>query len=143
MNPIVTLIDFSDLAPKLLEQSERFGKALGSRGVLLHVVPNDPIAIDAGIGATNVTQPPSEASVQQEYNRLSAMGDLLNKAGVNVTVDQLVGADMRTVLDECERLNPELIIVGSHHHGALYNWFMGSFTSDVLKAVNFPVLVVP
>jgi len=47
------------------------------------------------------------------------------------------------LLEESERLNADLIVLGSHHHGALYDWFVGTFTTETLKRTHFPVLVVP
>ena len=143
MTTIVTLIDYTDVTPKLIEQTERYAKALGSQVILVHVVSKDPMALVTD----PVSQIPSEERrrelIAADFKHLSSLADLLTAVGINVQVRQLVDADIGKALAESEHWNAELIIVGSHHHGALYNWFVGSVTSDVIKTANCPVLVVP
>jgi nucleotide-binding universal stress UspA family protein len=52
-------------------------------------------------------------------------------------------ATVESIVAEAQRLNADMIVVGSHHHGALYNLVVGSVTGDVLKRAKCPVLVVP
>lgn len=141
MNTIVTLIDFSGLTPKLIEQSERYAKALASRVILLHILPMEPVMM--GMGDAFPAQQSRRDFLEADYQSLSGLGDMLRKVGVNVLIEQLPDADMRMALDECERWNADLIIVGAHHHSIVYNWFVGSFTCEVLKGAHCPVLVVP
>lgn len=143
MHTIVTLIDFSDLTPFVLAQSELFSKALNSKLILVHVVPKDHVVVDFGIISPVIPQAPRPESIAMHYDSLKALADGLTKKGVDVLVEQLVDADISKVLEACGNWTADLVIVGSHHHGALYNWFMGSFTSDVLKHAHCPVLVVP
>ena len=37
----------------------------------------------------------------------------------------------------------DLVIMGSHGHGALYHLFTGSVVTGVLRRIDCPVLVVP
>ncbi len=67
----------------------------------------------------------------------------MTKAGIDVTAEQLPDATMESVVAESRRLSADVIIVGSHHHSALYALFVGSFTQDLLKHATCPVLVVP
>jgi nucleotide-binding universal stress UspA family protein len=130
MNTIVTLVDFSGMTPKLIEQSERFAKALHARVILIHIQPKE-------------AKLRSKETNAEGYKRLTALGATLAKANVNVLVEQLKDADLSGALEECRTWDAELIIVGSHHHGFLHNWFVGSFTCEVLKAAHCPVLVLP
>jgi nucleotide-binding universal stress UspA family protein len=47
------------------------------------------------------------------------------------------------VLSEAKRLHAELIVVGSHGHGLLYDALLGSVSADILRKSSLPVLVVP
>jgi nucleotide-binding universal stress UspA family protein len=47
------------------------------------------------------------------------------------------------LLEQCHHLEADVIVIGSHHHGAFYQLLVGTFTSDVLKRATCPVLVVP
>jgi nucleotide-binding universal stress UspA family protein len=46
-------------------------------------------------------------------------------------------------MDLCHNLEADLIVVGTHHHGALYQFLIGTYTADILKKARCPVLVVP
>ena len=42
-----------------------------------------------------------------------------------------------------EAVGADLIVMGSHGHGALFEFLVGSATSGVLRAARVPVVVVP
>ena len=44
---------------------------------------------------------------------------------------------------EIKKLEADLVIMGAHRHGALYNLFVGSVASEVMKRMTFPLLLVP
>jgi nucleotide-binding universal stress UspA family protein len=67
----------------------------------------------------------------------------LQKFGVRASTRQIQGTQVEDLIEECRRLGAELIIVGSHGHGSLYNLLVGSITAQVLKSAPCPVLVVP
>src|SRR5437899_2553150 len=90
--------------------------------------------VDVSVASPVVSPALSPEVIQADYERLSSLGDLLSKAGVNVLVEQLKDATIETLMHEGEhQWKADLIIVGSYHHGTLYNWFIGSYTNEVLK----------
>jgi nucleotide-binding universal stress UspA family protein len=143
MKTIVALVDISDLTFKVLKQARLLAKAFDSELILLHVVAKAPMVIDVGIVSPTVLRDPTPEEIQQEFSQIVEMRDSLVKSGVRATARQLDGASMETVLAETRKLGADLIILGSHHHSALYNLLVGSMTQDVLKRAHCPVLVVP
>lgn len=142
MKTIVTLVDFSDATFKVLKQAHTFAKAFGSQVVILHVVPPEPVVVDFGIAPT-VMHSPSPEAVKADESRLLELQESLTKHGVQASIKQIQGTSLESLLAECEQSHPDLIIVGSHRHGALYNLLVGSVTAGVLKRATCPVLVVP
>ena len=53
------------------------------------------------------------------------------------------GLPVDLILQTCKEESADLIVVGSHGHGAVYNLLVGSVTAGVLKSAKCPVLVVP
>jgi len=45
--------------------------------------------------------------------------------------------------EEIDRLRPEMVVMGSHGHGALYQLLAGSVCQAVLNHAACPVVVVP
>jgi nucleotide-binding universal stress UspA family protein len=143
MKTIVALVDFSDLTFKILRQAHDLAKAFGSQVVILHVVPSEPTVVGFGVASPVVLREPTPAEVAEDAAKLAALGESLTKFGVHATTRQLQGATVATVLEETRELGADLILMGSHGHGALYNLLVGSATSGVLKEAPCPVMVVP
>jgi len=143
MNTIVVLVDFSDLSFKLMKYAHTLAKAFHSEVILLHVMPLMPSVVDFGLAAPTVMEPQPEEVVRADLERLNEMRDSLAKFDVKVTTRQFQGGSVEEVLAETQRLGADLIIVGSHGHGVLYELFVGSVTKNVLRGSACPVLVVP
>jgi nucleotide-binding universal stress UspA family protein len=142
MKNIVALIDFSDVTFKVLKQAHTLAKALGSQVVIMHVVPEEPVVIDFGLSAT-VLRPASPESVAADKAKLTELQESLTQNGVPASIHQFPTATITDILSECTKLPADLIILGTHHHGAIYNLLIGSVTSEILKQATCPVLVVP
>ncbi len=143
MKTIVVLVDFSSLSFKLMKQAHALAKAFGSHVILLHVVPLVPTTVDFGLVSPTVMEEPPAEAVRSDLEKLTEMRDSLAKFGVNATTSQFQGGAADDVLDEIKRMDADLIIVGSHGHGAFYELVVGSVTKNVLKHPPCPVLVVP
>jgi nucleotide-binding universal stress UspA family protein len=53
-----------------------------------------------------------------------------------------MGIPVDEILIECEKINPDLVIMGSHGHGIISNAMIGSTSRRVLRRCTKPVLVV-
>jgi len=137
MKTILALIDFSDVSPRVLDQAQAHAKAFGGDVVLAHVVPPEPLVVDFEPPAV----PPDVFKLRQQ--QLFVMRDTLIDNGVRATAQVYGGLLLETVLDEIVHINPDIIIMGSHGHGALYHLIAGSVTEGVIKNASHPVLVIP
>jgi nucleotide-binding universal stress UspA family protein len=142
MKTIAALVDFSDATFKVLKQAHTLASAFGSRVEILHVLPPEPVVVDFGIAPT-VMHEPSPETVKRDADRLRELEESLRKYGVQATARQIQGTSIESLLDECEKVQADMIIVGSHRHGAVYELLVGSITAGVLKRAKCPVLVVP
>ena len=53
------------------------------------------------------------------------------------------GVTCDTILREAARMNSDLIVIGSHGHGVLYEAVIGSVAAGVIRHAVCPVMVVP
>ena len=90
-----------------------------------------------------VLEAPTELGIETDLKKLEVHRDALIASGVNVLMEQLTEGTVERLLDECRMWKADLIVIGSHHHSMVYNWFVGTYTADVLKSACCPVLVVP
>ncbi len=143
MKTIVALVDFSDVTARVIDQATQLARAFAARLILLHVVPEQPAVVELGIASPTVLQAPSEQRIEADYNALLELRNSLADSGVTISVQQLERASVGKVLELIQHLETDVIVVGTHHHSALYQFFVGTFTSDILKRATCPVLVVP
>jgi nucleotide-binding universal stress UspA family protein len=143
MKTIIALVDFTDVTPRVVEQAMLHARTYEARLILVHVVPAEPAVVEFGIASPTLLQPPSERRIERDYNQLLNLRDSLANSGVPVSAQQLEQADIRKVVDLCHNLEADLIVVGTHHHSALYQFFIGTYTADILEKAHCPVLVVP
>ena len=143
MNTIVALIDFSDATFKVLKQVLLMARAFESRVVLLHVVPMEPVVVDLGLASPTVMREASSAAVEGDRARLEELRESLTKFDVPVETQQLTSGTADLVMAEVARLNADLLVMGTHKHGWLYNLLVGSVTNEVVKRMTCPVLLVP
>jgi nucleotide-binding universal stress UspA family protein len=78
-----------------------------------------------------------------EHRQIQELADSLRREGLEATALLVHGPTVETILQEAEDLDVDMIVVGSHGHGAMYNLLMGSVTEEILHKSRFPVLVVP
>jgi nucleotide-binding universal stress UspA family protein len=143
MKTIVALVDFSDVTTQVVQHAQKVAQAFGSRLVVVHVLERRPVVVDLGIASPTIMQAPTEEAVRADQARLLDLQANLSSAGVTVETQQWndLGADQ--VVEHLRRLTPDLVVVGSHHHGSLFKLLVGGLGSDLLKHAPCPVLVVP
>ena len=74
---------------------------------------------------------------------MQQFSEAIESSGINATALLVQGPTVGTILDQAKRLNADLIILGSHGHGAVYRAVLGSTSEGVLHGSKVPVLIVP
>ena len=136
MKTIVALVDHSEVTPKVLDQTHRLARSFGSRVVLINVLPETVVAEFGPIPLT-----PEERRMEQ--GKLFALRDSFSARGTSATAQLLQGNVVDAIVAKSRELAADVIVMGSHGHGAFYNLLVGSVTEGVLKRAPCPVLVVP
>lgn len=142
MKTIVALVDFTDVTDRILKMAGTLAAALNSRVILLHIVPPEPVVATLGGEAPVIPEPRTPEEIAVEKARLEELLHSLTRLGINASALQFEGPVVSTAIEETNKLNADLVIMGSHHHNAFYNLFVGSVAADLLKRLPFPVLVV-
>lgn len=139
---ILTTIDFSEVTDKIMRVTAKLARSMDAKVWLVHVAEPEPdfIGYEAGPGVVR-------GQVADEYRRqhkdLQALADILREEGLDVTALLIQGAIIDTVIEQCEKHAIELIVTGSHGHGAVYDILVGSISEGIIRRAPCPVTVVP
>ncbi len=145
-------IDLSGSTEKVVRQAEEIAKALSARVWLLHVAMPEPADYYiAGSGPDSVgievnTQSYRDALAKKfhrEHQQVQEIADRLRKQGLDTTALLVEGEEVEAVLNEASKLDADMIIVGSHGRGAMYQLLVGSVSEGILHKAECPVLIVP
>jgi nucleotide-binding universal stress UspA family protein len=147
MRKILALIDFSDVTSAVLTTTTDVARAFNAKLVLLHVATPEADR-EADRERQDVSRQAMAAKVHRNHRALHIMELQCRKLGVAATALLVRGTSMRgnpipKIMREVRKIKPDLIVVGSHGHKALYELLVGSVTTAVIRKAPCPVLLVP
>lgn len=117
-------------------------RATGARLSMLHVAAPEPDFVGFEVGPAYVRDHLAD-TLRSDHRHIQALAEQAEQAGVEAIGRLVQGPTVETLLQEAAELPADLIVLGSHGHGALYKAFLGSVSDGILRARRFPVLVVP
>jgi len=161
MKRILVPVDFSPAMEGVLALAREMARAFDAELHLVHVreiaaVPVFPAAtigypgiglpemgmaggLPAGVAGCVPLDPPNEG----KKTRLDALRDEMTRSGLRAFAHERDGTVVEEVLQTAKEISANLIVMGSHGHGSVYNLLVGSVTEGILKAGRRPVLLVP
>lgn len=142
MDTILVAIDFSEVTTKMIQWTLDLAKRYSSKVFVLHVAAPEPDFVSYSVGPLHERKWRAE-HLRQEHRRLEEIQHQFQEAGVECTALMIQGPTAEKLLQETERLGANVLVMGSHGHGAMYNLLVGSVMEAVLRKTPVPVLVVP
>jgi nucleotide-binding universal stress UspA family protein len=162
MKKLLVPLDFSPAVGRVLEVARELAQAFAAEVHLIHVrgaateLPIFPAATAGypGFGVPEIARtgtgpmamadvPSSEAARREHSSKLLQRQEELTHAGLKVTTHEPTGSVVEEILRTADSIDADLIVMGSHGHGSVYNLLVGSVTEGVLKISKRPVLLVP
>jgi len=142
MERILLAVDFSDLTPALIEHASRLAAALGATLFVVHVEEPEPAFVGFDVGPQSRRDAVAQR-IRREHRDIQALADEIAATGVDATALLIQGPTVEKLLSEAERLDVDLIIMGTQGHGRLHRLLLGSVGEGVLHHARCPVLFVP
>ena len=134
-------IDGTSLASPVIEHTMELAHSFSSKVWLVHVVPR--------LGTTPFTVPremlrdQAATELHHEHKFMQHLTGALRDRGINATALLVEGVTVKTILKEADRLDADLIVVGSHSHGLLYRALLDGTGERLLNESTRPILFVP
>jgi nucleotide-binding universal stress UspA family protein len=160
MKCILVPIDFSAVTPPVIDLARQLAKALGAEIHLVHVKELTAAAMPGTLGYSLAgmpelapmagvpvpgfePMPETLAEDEGQKAKLARWQEEIAQDGIKVSLHEPTGTLAEEILNQADELNADLIVMGTHGHGAMYNLLVGSATKGVLKHSTRPVLLVP
>ena len=142
MKNILVPVDLSPITARTIEQAKVIARSTGAKVWLVHVAAPDPDFVGFDAGPSYVRDHRAD-ELKKEHAEIQDLAGALRSAGIEAEGLLVQGPTSATIIDEVARLNADLIVMGSHGHGALYKTFMGSVSQQVLSDSAVPVMIIP
>jgi len=147
---LLVAIDFSELAGRVIAEAEKLAKNLSAQVFLLHVIPPSSPIID--VPPEVETLLPAEHTHDKESHSLSeetesaqllTVAATLQEKGIDTAVIIAHNDEVTAILGESRKNGVDMIMLGSHGHGALFHLLIGSVSEGVIRQACCPVIIVP
>ena len=96
-----------------------------------------------GMGLVAPDPLPTDLPNEPQKSQLESLHAELSASGLQVVAHERDGTVVEEILKTADEISANLVVMGSHGHGSVYNLLVGSVTEGVLKASGRPVLLVP
>lgn len=146
---ILVAIDLEMGTQKLLNEAQRHAKAHNAVVDLIHVIDPDPAFVGYIKGEQDGMPIDSERdvhakSLRADHQKVETIKNDLRASGVRVDRALMVqGPIVNTIIEQVRKLGADLLVLGEHHHAALYRAWYGDIALDAAGKAPCAVLIVP
>jgi len=143
---ILLAVDLKSGTDQLLAEVQRYGRALDAVIDIIHVAEPDPdfvgyLKIDDQ--ETTIRNSKSQA-LRSEHNQTHELAETLKNQGLRVDHSLTVqGPTLETIFEHVSKFGSNLLILGSHRHGAFYRFWFGENAVEAAKRPPCALLIVP
>lgn len=148
MKKVLISLDYNPNSEIVVKKGYEMAQLMGAEVCLLHVLADvryygmqyEPFMGYEGYAF------PVDYNIQNEFKKVAE--DYLQKTKLhlkdeNITTHLAEGDTADRILEYSQEWNADLIVMGTHSHGALERIFLGTVASSVLERTKVPVYMVP
>lgn len=143
MKNILVPVDFEGNATfLLLGKAYELAQKFEAKIWLIHIVTPNPEFIGFEVGPQYMRD--NRASeLRIEHKTLKRYTDELLEKGIKAEGLMMYGSTVEMIKIEAKKLKIDLIVMGHHKHGFLYNAVYGSTDLKLMEDLEIPLLIVP
>ncbi len=135
-------VDLSESTQIIVKKAKEIAKPLSAKVWILHNVEPDPDVLEFKADPQTAREALAK-NFHREHRQIQKIAKQLRKTGLKTTALLVHGATVDTILKEASKLDVDMIVVGSHGRGAMYQVLLGSVSEGILHKSRCPILVVP
>ena len=139
---LLVAVDLSEATQIIVKKAEELAIALSAKVWILHNAEPEPDFVEFKVDPLAARETLAK-KFHNEHRQIQEIANRLRKAGLDTTALLVHGATVEYILKEALELDVDMIVVGSHGRGAMYQLLVGSVSEGILRKSRCPVLVIP
>jgi nucleotide-binding universal stress UspA family protein len=139
---IMVCVDLSESSEIIVDKIEELAKSLSAQVWLLHNAEPGPDHVEFTVDPQAARESLAK-KFHAQHRQIQDYAGRLRNAGIEATALLVHDATVRAILQEASDVGADMIVVGSHGKGAMYQLLLGSVSKGVLHKSSLPVLVIP
>ena len=139
---LLVTVDLSEATQIIVKKAEEIAIALSAKVWILHNAVPEPDFVEFKVDPQAARETLAR-KFHEEHRQIQEIANRLRKAGLDATALLVHGATVEAILKEASDLDVDMIVVGSHGRGAMYQLLMGSISEGILHKSRCPILVIP
>ena len=139
---LLVAVDLSESTQIIVDKVEEIVTEHPAEVWILHNAEPEPDVVEFKIDPLAAREALAK-KFHKEHRQIQDIAERLRGTGVKATALLVHGDTVETILQEASDVGADIIVLGSHGWGAMYELLMGSVSKGVLRKSRLPVLVVP
>ena len=156
---ILVCTDLSNNSTAVIETAQAFAVATSAKIWLIHVVNPDQgfigyedaalsqigvleYGIDSQSNSTSIRDFISK-KLHQNHQRVQTISKKFRLTGIDTTALMIRGRTAGSILKLTEKLNADMVILGTPQHSVIHKLLLGSISQKILHSSKVPILCVP
>jgi nucleotide-binding universal stress UspA family protein len=142
MKNILIALDMKPTDARLMEQASFLAEKCGAKIWMVHVASPDPDFVGFEMGPKYIRDFVAD-ELRSEHRMLQSYAIELQEKGLEAEGLLIQGPTIDMIEAEVKKLNIDLLVLGSHKHGFLYETFVGNTAVRIIREISIPVMIVP
>ena len=139
---LLVALDLSDCTEKILDQVVEIALPLKASIWLIHNGMPEPDTLEFKVDPLSAREDLAK-KFHFEHQKIQEYAGFLREKGLDTTALLVHGTTVDTILEAAEKLDVNMILMGSHGRGAMYQLILGSVSEGVIHKSKRPVLIIP
>lgn len=132
----------TSIEERIVTTAISYSKELKAKCWLIHVASPDPEFVSPGNGPQYVRDQIAQ-ELRSEHRQIQTIADLFAEHKVEAEGLLIQGATHEMIMEEINKLDIDLLILGNKKHSFIDVFFRGSVTDELMSKVNIPILLIP
>jgi nucleotide-binding universal stress UspA family protein len=139
---LLVALDLSEPTELIVKKAQELAKEMSAQVWILHNAEPPPDVIEFRADPQMARDTLAE-KFHREHRQIQEIAKRFREDGLEAKALLVHGPTVEYILKEASELEVDMIVVGSHGRGAVYQLLVGSVSEGLLRKSRCPVLVVP